>query len=199
MKRWFFYLLFFVIALGVVDYFFLSKVTTRLNFSSVWDARTKESGASVPKEQEVAREILELRRTHHLRPLTTAENGARTRDLPHGIYGFATCDAQTLSAARTSSPSLEIHKHRDGIAYYVGYASEEQIEKYLTRQKNFHILTSFKPTDKASRLFEIPVDFVSKCMARAEGDGSLFDLFVTSIPELHTNSHTFEAYEEQPG
>jgi len=146
----------------------------------------KESGAAASKEQAVAKEILELRQRHQLRPLTNAESGTRTRDLAHGIYGFATCDAQTLTARPTNSALLEIHKHRDGIAYYVGYASEENIERYLTRQKNFHILASLEPRGKATIVFEIPVDFVSKCTVRSEGDGSLFDLFVTAIPELHT-------------
>jgi hypothetical protein len=40
--------------------------------------------------------------------------------------------------------------------------------------------------DKASSLFEIPVDFVSKCEERPVEAGYLFDLFVTSIPELQT-------------
>ena len=91
-----------------------------------------------------------------------------------------------MNASRTSSPSLEIHKHSDGIVYYVGYASEDQIEKYLTRQKNFHILMSLQPRGKASLVLEIPVDFVSKCTANSNGGGSQFDLFVTAIPELQS-------------
>jgi hypothetical protein len=176
-----------LIAYGVLDYFFLSILTARWNFHVMGNTNNKQSAVATPKEQPVAKEILELRQRHQLRPLTNAESGTRTRDLAHGIYGFATCDAQTLSAAPTSSASLEIHKHRDGIAYYVGYASDDHIEKYLTRQKNFHIFASLEPKGKASSLFEIPVDFVSKCKLRSEGDGSQFDLFVTAIPELHTS------------
>ena len=106
------------------------------------------------------------------------------RAAANGIYGFAPCDVQTLTATRTNDSSLEIQKHLDGIVYYVGYATEDQIEKYLTRQKNFHILVFLEPKGKASLLFEIPVDFVSKCTVRSVGDGSQFDLFVTAIPEL---------------
>jgi hypothetical protein len=186
MKRWFLYLLIVLIVYGVVDYFFLSILTARWNLNVMGNTTNKESGVPAPREQAVAKEILELRQRHQLRPLTKTESGTRTRELAQGIYGFAACDAQTLNATPTSTASLEIHKHRDGIAYYVGYASEDHIEKYLTRQKNFHILASLEPRPKASLLFEIPVDFVSKCTVRSESDGSLFDLFVTAIPELHT-------------
>lgn len=184
--RWLFYLILVLIGFGVFDYFFLPKLTDRLNVKDMWNASNKRTDASMPQEQGASREILDLRQRHQLRPLTNAESGTRTRDLAVGIYGFATCDAQTLTAARTKDPVLEIHKHRDGIAYYVAYASEEQIEKYLTRQKNFHILASPEPREKASVLLEIPVDFVSTCAVRAGANGVLFDLFVTAIPELNT-------------
>jgi hypothetical protein len=193
MKRWFLYLIIVLIVFGVLDYFFLSKLTAPLNFNWMWSTNNKQSGASVPKEQAVAKEILALRQRHQLRPLTDAESGTHTRDLAPGIYGFATCDAQALNATRTNSP-LEIQKHRDGIAYYVGYASEEHIEKYFTRQKNFHILASPEPREKASALFEIPVDFVSKCTLRSVGDSSLFDLYVTTIPELHSFRQGLDLY-----
>jgi hypothetical protein len=185
LKRLFLYLLLALIAYGVWDYFFLSKLTAPLNFNFT-DATKKQSGASVPKEQAVPREIVALRQRHHLRPLTDAESGTPTKNLPRGIYGFSTCEVQTINATRTNSCSLEIHKHQDGIAYYVGYASEDHIEKYVTRQKNFHILATLEPTEKAPLLFEIPVDFVSKCTSRSVGDVSGFDLFVMTIPELHT-------------
>lgn len=196
MKRWLFYLITALLVFGLVDYFFLSKLTARLDPRLVWNTTNKQSGVVAPKEQEAAKEILALRQRHQLRPLTNAESGTRTRDVAHGIYGFAACDAQTVSATRTSSPSLEIHKHRDGIAYYVGYASEDQIEKYLTRQKNFHIIVSLEPREKAAVLFEIPVDFVSKCTLRSETDGALFDLFVTAIPELHTLDQSLGVQEQ---
>jgi hypothetical protein len=95
------------------------------------------------------------------------------------------CSVVSLSAKRGSTFSLEIQKH-DGIVYYVGYAADEDIEKYLTRKKNFHVLTSPHSRERASSLFEIPVEFVSKCEERPLGDGYLFDLFVTVIPELQT-------------
>lgn len=184
-KRLFLYLLVALLAYGVWDYFFLSKLTAPLNFN-LTDATKKQSAALAPKEQAVPKEIAALRQRHHLRPLTDAESGTPTKNLPHGIYGFSTCEVQTINTARTDSSSLEIHKHQDGIVYYVGYASEDHIEKYVTRQKNFHILASLEPTAKAPLLFEIPVDFVSKCTSRSVGDVSGFDLFVTAIPELHT-------------
>jgi len=74
--------------------------------------------------------------------------------------------------------------------YYVGYASDEDVGKYLARPKNFHILTFPHSWEKASSLFEIPVDFVSTCDARPFGDGYLFDLFVTSIPELQSKDQS---------
>jgi hypothetical protein len=184
MGRWFFYLLIVLTVCGLVAYYVLSRLTAP-SLDWMWDTNNKPKVASVRQEQ-VPKEILALRKRHQLRPLTDAESGTRTRDLANGTYGFAPCDVQTLNARRTNNAALEIHKHPDGIVYYVGYASEEHIEKYLTRQKNFHILVFLEPRGKAPLLFEIPVDFVSKCTLRSIDDGSLYDLFVTTIPELHS-------------
>jgi hypothetical protein len=184
MRRWLFYVIIALMVLGAVQYYVLSTLTAP-NLDWLLDTNDKPKVAAVPQEH-VPKEILALRKSHQLRPLTDAESGSRTRDLPNGTYGFAACDAQTANAKRTNGAGLEIHKHSDGIVYYVGYASEDHVEKYLARQKNFHILVSREPKGKASVLFEIPVDFVSKCTLRSADDGSLFDLFVTTIPELHT-------------
>ena len=197
MKRWPLSLIVILLIAGVLYYYAHPDVTGPLDLDVIWKTKNKENGASAAKEPRIAKEILELRQRHLLRPLTDAESGMRTRELAGGIYGFATCDGQTLSATRTNGPSLEIHKHRDGIAYYVGYASEEQIEKYLTRQKNFHILASLEPRQQASLLFEIPIDFVSKCTPRSEGDNTVFDLFVTAIPELQTHDVTVATHAEK--
>ena len=186
MKRWILYLSIVLLAVGVVDYYFLAKLAPPLDLESIWRAHNKQNGASAAKDHQAPEEIRVLRQRYHLRPLTDMENGTRTRDVPKGIYGFAPCDVQTINAARTSTSSLEIHKHLDGIVYYVGYASEDHIEKYMTRQKNFHILVSLQPRGKASWVLEIPVDFVSKCTLSSGGDGSLFDLFVAAIPELQS-------------
>ena len=183
MKRWLSYLIVVLLLLGVVDYYFLAKVTGPLDLDLIWKTNRPQISASMPKAQEAPEEILVLRQRHHLRPLAEMESGTGGRDVPKGTYGFATCDVQTVKAARSNS-SLEIHKHLDGIVYYVGYASEDHIEKYLTRQKNFHILVSAEPRGKASLVLEIPVDFVSKCTLT--GEGTLFDLFVTAIPELQS-------------
>jgi hypothetical protein len=186
MKRWYSYLIIVLLVLGVLEYYFLPKVTGPLHFDMIWNTKNKQSGALVRKGEEVPEEVLALRERHHLRPLMEMENGTRVRDVANGIYGFAPCDVQTVNATRTNSSSLEIHKHLDGIVYYVGYASADHIEKYLTRQKNFHILVSLAPRKKASLLLEIPVDFVSKCTSSSAGDGSLIDLFVMAIPELQS-------------
>src|SRR6186713_725179 len=183
MKRWYSYLILVLLVVGVLEYYFLPKVSGPLHFDMIWNTNSKQSGALVRKKEEVPEEILALRERHHLRPLRDMENGTRARDVENGTYGFAPCDVQTVHAGRTNSPLLEIHKHLDGIVYYVGYASEDHIEKYLTRQKNFHILVSSEARGKASVLLEIPVDFVTKCTASAGGNGQ-FDLFVTAIPEL---------------
>ncbi|HMU55121.1 MAG TPA: hypothetical protein PKA61_08940 [Nitrospira sp.] len=127
----------------------------------------------------------ELRRTHNLRPLTDQESGAKIQNLPMGVFGFSEC-SESLEAKRGGKPSLEVQKRRDGIAYYVGYASDEDIGKYFARIKNFHILTYNQATSKAPSLFEIPVDFVAKCEARQLADGPVFDLFVRDIPELQS-------------
>lgn len=143
------------------------------------DAGKMSEANAVPKE------VLRLRYEQQLRPLTDKEDGAKVQDLPDGLYGFSMCNVEALRAKRGSTFSLEIHKH-EGIVFYVGYASDEHIGKYLTRQNNFHILMSLHPRKGASSLFEIPVEFVSKCEERPVEDGYLFDLFVTAIPELQT-------------
>ena len=184
MKRWTSYLIMVLLLLGVLIYYFHSEVAIPLHLDVMWKTKTKQNSVSMPEGREVSEEVLAFRQKHHLRPLTEMENGTRTRDAARGVYGYSTCDVQTLHATWTKSLSLEIHKHLDGIVYYVGYASEDHIEKYVTHQKNFHIVAFLEPRRKASLLFEIPVDFVSKCTMRSEEDGSQFDLFVMAIPEL---------------
>lgn len=107
----------------------------------------------------------ELRHKHHLRPLTEREDETKVQDVPDGLYGFSMCGVVSLSANRDHKFSLEIYKY-DGIVYFVGYASDEHINKYLTRQNHFHILASPHSWEGGSVLFEIPMAFVSKCEER---------------------------------
>ena len=186
MKRWYLYLI--AVPLGLGGLVYLVGLNFSVNFADMWgsDQQATSTQRGVGKIAEggaVPREILRLRHKHQLRPLTEREEGKTIEELPDGIYGFSMCSVVALRATRGNTFSLEIQKH-DGIMFYVGYASGEEIEQYLTREKNFHILTSPHPRKGASSLFEIPVEFVSKCEERAVGDGHLFDLFVTTIPEL---------------
>jgi hypothetical protein len=188
MKRWYLYLI--IVPLGLVILVYLVGLNFSINFADMWsrDHQVKNMQRGVgtmPDGNVVPQEVLVLRRENQLRPLTEREDGRKIQDLPNGIYGFSMCNVVALSAKRGNAFSLEIQKH-DGIVYYVGYASDEHIGKYLTRQKNFHILTSPHPGKGASSLFEIPVEFVSKCEERPIRDGYLFDLFVITIPELQS-------------
>jgi len=186
MKRWVLYLIAVLLGLGGLVYLVGSNFSA--HFTDMWSKGSqakniqREAG-KIPEGNAVPKEILRLRHKHQLRPLTKQEEGTKIDELPNGIYGFSMCGVDTLRATRGDTFSLEIQKH-DGIAFYVGYASDEDIEKYLTRQKNFHILTSPHPKKGVSFLFDIPVEFVSKCEERPGGDEHLFDLFVTTIPEL---------------
>jgi hypothetical protein len=187
MKRW--YLIAAPLGLAIVGYFIV-RGSSPINFSDMWSrnnhvTNVQRDAGKMPEGNAVPKEVVKLRREQQLRPLTEREDGAKIQDLPDGIYGFAMCGVESLRAKRGNPLSLEIHKY-NGIVYYVGYASDEHIEKYLTRQKDFHIFTSPHPRKGASTLFEIPVEFVSKCEERSSGDGELFDLFVTTIPELQT-------------
>jgi hypothetical protein len=189
MKRWYLYLITALLGLVIVGYFIV-RGSSSLNFSNMWSRNNHATNAQrdvgkMPEGNAVPKEVSRLRREQQLRPLTEREDGTKIQDLPNGIYGFAMCSVVALRAKRGNPLSLEIHKY-NGIVYYVGYASDEQIEKYLTHQKDFHILTSPHPRKGASTLFEIPVEFVSKCEERSGGDGDVFDLFVTTIPELQT-------------
>jgi hypothetical protein len=186
MKRWYLYLI--AVPLGLAVLLYLVGLNFSVNFADMWSKgpqakNTQRDVGKIPEENAVPKEALRLRRKHQLRPLTEQEEGIKIEELPDGIYGFSMCSVVALRATRGNTFSLEIQKH-DGIIFYVGYASDEDIEKYLTRQKNFHILTSPYPRKGASSLFEIPVEFVSKCEERTEGDGYLFNLFITTIPEL---------------
>jgi len=189
MKRWYLYLI--TVPLGMVILVYLVGLNFSINFADMWSRdhqskNTQRDVGTMPEANAVSKEVLKLRQEHELRPLTKREDGTKIQDLPNGIYGFSMCSVVSLRAMRGDTFSLEIHKHADGIVYYVGYASDEHIEKYLTQQKNFHILMSPHSREGASSLFEIPVEFVSKCEERPSGDGDLFDLFVTSIPMLQT-------------
>jgi hypothetical protein len=186
MKRWILYVVMLLLVLGVLSVYLRSQEAVPLHLDVMWKRNTKPSATSAAKEPQVPEERLAFRNQHHLRALTELENGTHTRDAARGVYGYSTCDAQTLHAAPTTSPFLEVHKHLDGIVYYVGYASEDDIERYVTRQKNFRIVASLERRGKASLLFEIPVAFVSKCTVRSGDAGTVFDLFVTAIPELQS-------------
>ncbi|MBM2846493.1 MAG: hypothetical protein HW407_1805 [Bacteroidetes bacterium] len=186
MKRWALYLI--AVPLGLVVLVYLVGLNFSVNFTDMWSRdhqpkSTQRDVGKIPEGDTAPKEVLRLRRTHQLRPLTEREEGTKIEELPNGIYGFSMCSVVTLRATRGNTFSLEIQKH-DGIMFYVGYAADEEIEQYLTRQKNFHILTSPHPRKGASSLLDIPVEFVSKCEERTVGDGYLFDLFITTIPEL---------------
>ena len=188
MKRWYLYLLIVPLALGIYS---LVTLSSPIHFVEMWNQtaqpeNTQSDVAKIPDVEPAPQDVLALRREHQLRPLTELEDGANIRDLPNGIYGFSMCRVESLRAKRGATFSLEIHKHYDGIVYYVGYAADEQIRRYFALQKNFHILTFPHSIEKASSLFEIPVDFVSKCEERPLDAGYLFDLYVTSVPELQT-------------
>jgi hypothetical protein len=181
MKKFFFYLVLLAGAVGVI--YWIAKSN-----SAVDDSQVASIGRQSTKIEHdpVRQEVADLRRRHQLRPLTELENGTTLQNLPRGVYGFSTCGAPSITAKRDTQSLVEIHKRLDGIAYYVGYASKEDIEKYLARNKNFHIRASPHVRDKATLLFDIPIDFVFKCEAHPSGKGYVYDLFVTSIPELHT-------------
>lgn len=132
----------------------------------------------------IDRRLKLLRYRHQLRPLNDVENGKRLQELPNGIYGFSRCSERVESTPGSPS-ALEAHKRFDGIAYYVGYASEEDIRKYLARKNKFHIRL-FPQSDKsASTFFEIPIYFVAKCELRSYREQDYFDLYVLKIPKLH--------------
>ena len=186
MKRWVLYLI--AVPLGLGGLAYLVGLNFSVHFTDMWSngpqgkSAQREAG-KITEGNAVPKEILRLRHKHQLRSLTKQEEGTKIEELPNGIFGFSTCGVDALRATRGDTFSLEIQKH-DGIIFYVGYASDEDIEKYLTRQKSFHVLVSPHPRKGASFLFDIPVEFVSKCEERPGGDGYLFDLFVTTIPEL---------------
>jgi hypothetical protein len=167
------------------------KTYSPVNFAGIWHDmvhRTTETSygdrQSTTDINDVPKDVLELRQRDQLRPLTQLEEGKKIQDLPQGIYAFSMCGVPSVRATRDQTSLLEIHKHADGIVYYVGYASQDHIDKYFARQKNFHIMTSPTSSKKTPVLFEIPVDFVFKCETRRFEEGYLFDLFVTVIPEL---------------
>ena len=187
MKRWALYLI--VVFLGLGGLAYLVGLNFSVPFSDVSSRNHQEKNSprdvgKFPDGNAVPQEVLTLRHKHQLRPLTEREEGTRIQDLPNGIYGFSRCSVVELRATRGNIYSLEIQKH-DGILFYVGYASDQEIDHYLTRHKNFHILTFPHPREGASSLLDIPVEFVSKCEERSDEDGFLFDLFVKVIPELH--------------
>ena len=188
MRRWLYLV---TVPLGLVMLAYLiAKLNFPIHFAEIWSGNNQAKNpqadvGKIPDVKPVRIEVLELRQVHQLRPLNELEDGRTIQNLPKGVYGFSAC-SELLDAKRGNKFSLEIHKRRDGIVYYVGYASDADVGKYLARQKNFHILTFPYPHERASSLFEIPIDFVSKCEVRPLRNGHLFDLFVTAIPELQS-------------
>jgi len=190
--KWLYSVLVAVLVALVLVAYFTAAWSPSFKLSALWNqsvrpADTRGETEKVAKGKTVLQDVLleELRRRHHLRPLTDQESGAKIQDLPIGVFGFSAC-SESMESKRGSTPSLEVQKRRDGIAYYVGYASDEDIGKYFARLKNFHILTFNQATGKAPTLLEIPVDFVAKCESRQLTEGPMFDLFVRDIPELQS-------------
>ena len=186
MNRWALYLI--AVPLGLGGLAYLVGLNFSVNLADMWSRdpqpmNTLRDAGKSPEENVVSNEILRLRHKHQLRPLAEREEGIPIQNLPNGIYGFSRCSVAELRATRGDALLLEIQKH-DGIIFYVGYASDEEIEQYLTRQKNFHILMSPHPSKGASSLLDIPIEFVSKCEDRPDGDDVLVDLSVKVIPEL---------------
>ena len=187
MKRWALYLI--AVPLGLAGLVYLVGLNFSVNLTEMWSKdplpmNTLRDVGRILEGNAVPNEILRLRHKYQLRRLAEREEGTPIQNLPNGIYGYSRCGVAELYAKRFDAHLLEIQKH-DGIIFYVGYASDEEIEQYLTRQKNFDILMSPHPSKGAPSLFDIPVEFVSKCEERPDGDGLLFDLFVKVIPELH--------------
>jgi hypothetical protein len=187
MRRWYPSLL--IVCLGVIILGYL-VVKTPSPLVEIWrdmlnqGRQTRHSDLKSSEDVKDPKEVLQLRLRDQLRPLTDAEEGRTIQDLPNGIYAFSMCGVPSVKAKRDKTYLLEIHKHADGIVYYVGYASQDHIDKYFSRQKNFHIITSPHSLEKTPQLFEIPVDFVFKCEPRPFKETYVFDLFVTVIPEL---------------
>ncbi len=187
MKRWALRLI--VVPLGLGGLVYLVGLNLPLHLADMWDrdpqpTHTLRDAGKVPERNTVPDEVLRLRQKHQLRPLTEREEGTVIQDLPNGIYGFSRCNVVELRTTRGNTYSLEIQKH-DGILFYVGYVSDQNLDHYLARHKNFHILTFPHPREGASSLLDIPVEFVSKCEERSDEDGVLFDFFVKVIPELN--------------
>jgi hypothetical protein len=189
MKRWVSYLVAVALVAGL-GAFLIARVNSPMSWTDVVTKkaglRTQSADIAKTPEPRVPEDLARLRRQRQLRPLSPAEDGIRMQDLPEGAYGFSMCDAMSVRAKPNVPSVLEVHKYHDRIVYYVGYASTDDIDKYLSRQRNFHIFLSADPRGKASSLVQIPVDFIAKCEVRPSGDGHIFDLFVASIPELQS-------------
>ena len=136
MKRWALYLITVPLGLGILVY--LVGLNFSLHFADIWSSyhqpkNVQRDVGKIPEGNAVPQEILRLRHKHQLRPLTEREEGTKIEELPDGIYGFSMCRVVALRATRGNTFSLEIQKH-DGIMFYVGYASDEEIDQYLTRR-----------------------------------------------------------------
>ena len=119
----------------------------------------------------------EIRKNHHLRPLSDIEDGITIEKVPSGIYGFSMCTIM-LRTRPTSFFSLEIHKHYDETIYYVGFVSNEHAGKFAAHQKHFDITVYPQPWEGASSIIEIPGDLVSRCQVRPFRRSYTYDLFL---------------------
>jgi len=84
MKRWYLFLI--SVALGLVLLvYLLVKVTSPPHFAGMWSrdnqAKNRQSDVgTMPDGNSVPKEVLELRKTHQLRPLTEQEAGTKIQD-----------------------------------------------------------------------------------------------------------------------
>ena len=190
MKREWWYSHLLAIPLGALVFGYLLIRANPINFPAIEEKQVLAAQNDGSKTTEASTVLNDtrlklLRHEHRLRPLSELEAGRKLQELPPGIYGFSGCN-ERVEAKPAIQSSLEAHKRLDGIAYYVGYASEEDMRKYLARQKQFHIRIFPHAGRNASSVFEIPIYFVAKCEVRSSQDTYYFDLFVTHIPEFQS-------------
>ena len=114
------------------------RIEFSVNIADMWSKdnqakNTQRDVGKIPDGNAIPKEILRLRHKHQLRPLTEREDGRKIKNC-RMEYTVSQCAARRLRATRGNTFSLEIQKH-DGIIYYVGYATDEDIEKISDSSK----------------------------------------------------------------
>ncbi len=159
------------------------------------DSINKPSKSAIFIEEDEA--TIAIRDYNKVRRLREAEVNRKAKDLPEGVYGFATewdvdqhinherfddersigfWEPLHLQRDKDEHHCYEIHKKLDGTLWLTGFATREDVQKCKERNPGTHIRIAPRKLEGAPSFVELRVDRIKNCEIRKVMDLSVLDL-----------------------